>query len=123
MSRDIGDGGGEDVIVWMLISWMLFPPLAKSNTWLRQDVDFAFSPAKGGDKAGIGLAANHRHWRVAGTTVQGAYLPLAGENTTSWAWAKPKSLDVVRGGCRIEQIQPLLASAKPGLRIDGMETP
>src|SRR5690606_6362851 len=25
------------------------PPLAKSDAWLRQGVDFAFSPAKGGD--------------------------------------------------------------------------
>src|SRR5690606_3417765 len=30
---------------------------------------------KGGDNAGIGLAANRRHWRVAGTTVQGALSP------------------------------------------------
>jgi len=61
------------------------PPLATSRTWASaQAQEVAFSPAKGGDNAGIGLAANRRHWRVAEATAQRALSPpIAGEKAST----------------------------------------
>src|SRR5690606_24984271 len=47
-----GKGGDKWTGVGCCVNRFVFPSLAKSNTWLRQDVDFAFSPATGGDRAG-----------------------------------------------------------------------
>src|SRR5690606_4194855 len=84
----------------MLISWLLFPPLAKSNTWLRQDVDFAFSPAKGGDRARCSVVpATRQCLRLAARPMPAlSPPPAAGEKATSWAWAEAQVLEVARGG-------------------------
>src|SRR5690606_15880646 len=81
------------------------PPLATSRTWASaQAQEVAFSPAAGGDNAGIGLAANRRHWRVAGTTLQRALSPpFAGEKAKSTSW-RSQVLDFARGGISIQTI-------------------
>src|SRR5690606_16968282 len=61
---------------------------------------------EGGDNAGIGLAANHRHWRVAGTTVQGAYLPPLRGRKRILGFGEAKPLEFARGGIILPQTLP-----------------